>query len=96
MNGTINNEEMAEAFVCNHKYNQNIYNKDIFSIESSIIGYSQLTSSSLYAARLWILSHSQSCAGSKVAENKTKHNQTTFTTQNIRTFTEPLASLRVK
>ena len=40
--------------------------------------------------------HTQSCAGSKEAENKTKHNQTTFTVQIIRTLTEPLASLRVK
>ena len=40
VNGTINNEEMAEAFVCNHKYNRIIYTKDIFSIKSSITGYS--------------------------------------------------------
>ena len=26
--------------------------------------------------------HTQSCTGSKEAENNTKHNQTTFTTQN--------------
>ena len=44
----------------------------------------------------WILSHTQSCAVSKEAENKTKHNQTTFPTQNIRTLTKLLASLRVK
>ena len=29
MNVTINYEEMAEAFVCNHEYNQNIYSRYI-------------------------------------------------------------------
>ena len=29
MNVTINYDEMAEAFVCNHKYNQNIYSRNI-------------------------------------------------------------------
>ena len=62
---------------------------------NSVLIY-KMTSSSPCAAGFWIISHTQSCAVSKEAENKTKHNQTTFTTQNIRTLTEPLASHRVK
>ena len=31
MNVTISYEEMAEAFVCNHKY-KNIFTQDIFNI----------------------------------------------------------------
>ena len=53
------------------------------------------TSSSPCAARFWILSHTQSCALSKEAENKTKQSNYPYH-PNIRTLTEPLASLRVK
>ena len=40
MNVIISSEEMAEAFTCNHKYNQT-FTHDIFIIESSITEYSQ-------------------------------------------------------
>ena len=59
-----------------------VYIKDILAAPRALHGFG--------------LCHTQSCAGNIETENKTKHNQTTFTTQNIRTVTKPLASLRVR